>query len=122
MFSYCTRVLNLSDAEADLRINVPTLVTSESARLRLDVVANPRPTGPDAPAVVLALAPSRYKVQFTASQELHHKLARLRELMRSKVPDGVLPCHAHHELQSEHDFGPLRRRRRKGGPPIAPTP
>jgi hypothetical protein len=36
------------------------------------------------------LAPARYKVQFTASVELHDKLERLRALMRSKVPDGDL--------------------------------
>ena len=42
------------------------------------------------PAVVEPLAPSRYKVQFTASAELHDKLERLRALMRSSVPDGDL--------------------------------
>jgi 5-methylcytosine-specific restriction endonuclease McrA len=68
----------------------PVSVTPDSARLRLDGVASPRPTGPAAPAVVLPLAPSRYKVQFTASQEVHDKLARLRDLMRSRVPDGDL--------------------------------
>lgn len=36
------------------------------------------------------LAPARYKVQFTASAELHDKLERLRALMRSEVPDGDL--------------------------------
>jgi 5-methylcytosine-specific restriction endonuclease McrA len=40
--------------------------------------------------VVEPLAPSRYKVQFTASAELHDKLERLRALMRSSVPDGDL--------------------------------
>ncbi len=34
--------------------------------------------------------PSRYRVQFTASAELHDKLERLRALMRSSVPDGDL--------------------------------
>ena len=42
------------------------------------------------PAVVEPLAPARYKVQFTASAELHDKLERLRGLMRSSVPDGDL--------------------------------
>jgi hypothetical protein len=42
------------------------------------------------PAVVVPLAPARYKVQFTARKELHEKLERLRDLMRSKVPDGDL--------------------------------
>lgn len=42
------------------------------------------------PATVQALAPARYKVQFTASAELHDKLERLQALMRSSVPDGDL--------------------------------
>jgi hypothetical protein len=42
------------------------------------------------PAVVEPLSPARYKVQFTASAELHHKLERLSALMRSEIPDGDL--------------------------------
>ena len=42
------------------------------------------------PALVEPLAPARYKVQFTASAELHDKLERLRALMRPSVPDGDL--------------------------------
>lgn len=42
------------------------------------------------PSAVVPLAPQRYKVQFTASAELHDKLERLKALMRSKVPDGDL--------------------------------
>jgi len=41
-------------------------------------------------AVVEPLSPARYKVQFTASAELHDKLERLCALMRSEVPDGDL--------------------------------
>lgn len=41
-------------------------------------------------AAVEPLAPGRYKVQFTASAELHEKLERLRGLMRSSVPGGDL--------------------------------
>ena len=41
-------------------------------------------------AVVEPLSPDRYKVQFTASAELHDKLERLQALMRSEVPDGDL--------------------------------
>ena len=48
--------------------------------------ASPRPRH----AVVEPLAPGRYKVQFTASAELHDKLERLQALMRSSVPDGDL--------------------------------
>jgi len=36
------------------------------------------------------LSPARYRVQFTASAQLHDKLERLRALMRSRVPDGDL--------------------------------
>ncbi len=41
-------------------------------------------------AAVAPLSPARYKVQFTASEELHSKLERLIALMRSEVPDGDL--------------------------------
>ncbi len=44
------------------------------------------PVRPAKPAVVEPLAPARYKVQFTASAELHEKLERLCALM----PDGDL--------------------------------
>ena len=50
-----------------------------------------RPASPRArPAEVAPLAPGRYRVQFTASAELHDKLERLRALMRPSVPDGDL--------------------------------
>ena len=53
--------------------------------------ASIRPASPRTqPAVVVPLAPARYKVQFTASAELHDKLERLRALMRPSVPDGDL--------------------------------
>ena len=52
---------------------------------------NPSPVvSPGPRAVVQPLSPGRYRVQFTASAELHHKLERLRALMRTKVPDGDL--------------------------------
>ncbi|HUG54822.1 MAG TPA: HNH endonuclease [Vicinamibacteria bacterium] len=41
-------------------------------------------------ALVEALAPGRYKVQFTASAAFCEKLDRLKALMRSSVPDGDL--------------------------------
>jgi hypothetical protein len=67
----------------------PSAVPPETSLLRLDAVVN-APAPPTAPAVVVPLAPARYKVQFTASSELQGKLERLRALMRSKVPDGDL--------------------------------
>jgi 5-methylcytosine-specific restriction endonuclease McrA len=36
------------------------------------------------------LSPGRYKVEFTAGQALHDKLAQLRDLLRHQVPDGEL--------------------------------
>ena len=42
------------------------------------------------PAVVEPLSPARYKVQFTASAELHDKLERLQALMRTQVQHGDL--------------------------------
>jgi 5-methylcytosine-specific restriction endonuclease McrA len=51
-----------------------------------DGVAGP----PSRPAIVEPLSPARYRVQFTASAELHDKLRRLSLLMRSQVPDGDL--------------------------------
>jgi hypothetical protein len=54
------------------------------AWLRLPLPARPRP------AVVEPLSPARYKVQFTASAELHDKLERLQALLRTQVQDGDL--------------------------------
>jgi len=50
------------------------------------------PSGLPAPrrGTVEPLAPSRYRVQFTASTELKRKLERLQELVRTTVPDGDL--------------------------------
>ena len=45
---------------------------------------------PAKPAVVEPIAPARWKVQFTASNELRAKIERLRALMRSSVPEGDL--------------------------------
>ncbi len=41
-------------------------------------------------SAVEPLSPARYKVQFTASAELHDKLERLSALMRSEIPGGDL--------------------------------
>jgi hypothetical protein len=72
---------------------------TDTAPLRSDGGAEPpdplRPDGvassvTSSRAAIQCLSPSRYKVQFTASAELSHKLERLRALMRSEVPDGDL--------------------------------
>ena len=66
----------------------PDGVGTAEAELRPDGAGSP--TRRERPAVVAPLAPGRYKVQFTASAELHEKLERLRGLMRASVPDGDL--------------------------------
>jgi hypothetical protein len=48
------------------------------------------PAMPARPAVVSPLAPERYKVQFTASAELHAKLREAQALLRHQIPDGDL--------------------------------
>ena len=40
------------------------------------------------PAVVLPLAPARYKIQFTVDEQALAQLRRARALMRHRVPDG----------------------------------
>ena len=52
---------------------------------RPDDVREPRRRG-----TVEPLGAARYRVQFTASQELHDKLERLQALMRTTHPDGDL--------------------------------
>jgi 5-methylcytosine-specific restriction endonuclease McrA len=68
----------------------PAGIATPEPGLRPDGVVASAAVGPARPAVVAPLAPGRYKVQFTASAELHDKLERLRALMRSSVPDGDL--------------------------------
>ncbi len=74
--------------------SAPEPVRSERAlpqaalELRPDGVASTITSTPR--LTIEALAPARYKVQFTASAELRDKLERLRVLMRSQVPSGDL--------------------------------
>jgi hypothetical protein len=52
-------------------------------------LSSPVPPPPPArPAVVLPLAPARYKVQFTVDEEAFAQLRRAQALMRHRVPDG----------------------------------
>jgi hypothetical protein len=73
------------------------------AELSTELVPGTALDGPPAPSsgaappslrapvpVVEPLSPSRYKIQFTAGEELHNDLERLRALLRSEVPDGDL--------------------------------
>lgn len=79
--------------------------TAPAAQLRPDAVKNetppdtvplvqPSPPAPPPrtppPPVVQPLAPSRYRVTFTASAEFRDKLERLTALVRPSVPDGDL--------------------------------
>jgi hypothetical protein len=97
-------------AELDPRTEAPAVIrklparraeSRPSAELRPDAVE--APTGEPGPGriqeasappperhTVEPLAPARYKVQFTASADLHDKLGRLQDLMRASVPDGDL--------------------------------
>ena len=64
----------------------PDGVASADSEVRLEAVPGVAP--PDMPRTTVApLAPARYKVQFTASAELHDKLQRLQALIRSSAPD-----------------------------------
>ena len=76
--------------------------------LRLDGVAPPAsaPATPAKPAVVEPLAPTRYKVQFTASAELHNKLERLTALM----PGADLASIVEAAVVSAVQCGPAHRR------------
>jgi hypothetical protein len=74
---------------------VEPFATGTGMATRCDIQGEP--TGPLAgpkpqarPAVIEPLSPARYKVQFTASQELRDLLERLTALMRAEVPDGDL--------------------------------
>ena len=55
-------------------------------------------SSPTRHTVVEPLSPGRYRVQFTASAELHDKLERLRALLRSQVPDGDLAAVVDHAV------------------------
>jgi hypothetical protein len=68
----------------DPEVLVPERVTF------LPTPAQARSTASAPRSVVEPLSPAKYKIQFTASAELHDKLERLRALMRSSVPDGDL--------------------------------
>jgi hypothetical protein len=73
---------------------VPTTLQAASAsgilapalQLRPDAVGG----GPASASKIEPVAPDRYRVRFTASGEMRDKLERLKDLMRSSVPDGDL--------------------------------
>ncbi len=72
----------------------PQSATPESVRptVKTDALQRQMPSAmaltPTRPAVVAPLAPERYKIQFTASREMHDKLRRAQDLLRHTIPDG----------------------------------
>jgi hypothetical protein len=82
--------------EAEATQQAATSVQASAAVPPAEVVGRPAVAQSTAvvhtrgPADIQPLGRARYKVQFTASAELHDKLERLRALMRSQVPDGDL--------------------------------
>ena len=79
-------VLPIPDAVASSPGASASSVASASSRHE-DAVPHPVPAPT---ACFQPLAPSRYKVHFTAGAELRDKLERLRALLRSEVPNGDL--------------------------------
>lgn len=69
-----------------------------TAAVTCDLVSSPespaaevvRPVSHPVPPSITPLAPARYKVQFTAGQELHDKIERARALLAHRVPGGDL--------------------------------
>ena len=70
------------------RVELGAIKTGLNGTLRAGAVL--ASTSPARPSTVELLAPSRHRVQFTASDELRGKLERLQALMRTTVPDGDL--------------------------------
>jgi hypothetical protein len=68
-------------------VNAEPSRQDESERAPTPIRASPAPS---APPVTVALAPDRYKIQFTASREFHDKLRRAQALLRHAVPTGDL--------------------------------
>lgn len=58
--------------------------------ISIDPAPCPSPVLSSRPAKVKAIAPERYKIQFTISRETHDKLRRVQDLLRHAVPTGDL--------------------------------
>jgi hypothetical protein len=80
----CREVADLATSSANQGASTGTVPLLDIAS-PMTVASVPRVA-----AVVAPIAPSRYKVQFTASSELHDKIERARGLLRHQVPDGDL--------------------------------
>jgi hypothetical protein len=119
------------DAEPADRIEVDQAVVSASPKsvavvpplvslARAEASGGPelRPDGVgSARCLVEPLAPSRYKVQFTASAEHKDKLERLQALLHSEVPDGDLGAIIDRAVTDKLDRLEARRYSKRGSPP-----
>ena len=75
-----------------------TQAVSSGARPQAAAATELRPDGVGPRPVVVPLAPSRYKVQFTASADLRDKLERLQALLSTQLPCGDLGAVIEHAV------------------------
>lgn len=69
---------------------VSTMALAAAPAFQSAATSPPTPTQPLARPAVVPTAPERYKVQFTASADMHAKLRRAQDLLRHQIPDGDL--------------------------------
>lgn len=90
-------VRKLPARPAESGVEVPGAATSATAPPQSSPAAPPSPIAATSPAVsvpatprplVLPLAPDRYRITFTASQDTTRKLELVQDLLRHAVPDG----------------------------------
>ena len=101
-------------------VRIPGAANVTSIQLRPDAVQDGSPDPPaEQPvprAVVEVLAPTRYKIQFTADAELREMLERLQGLMRAEVPDGDIAAIVKRALQEKLERLEARRHGRTKAP------
>jgi hypothetical protein len=68
-------------APPEPRAAIPPLAAPSAAPIETSARPGPRP-------VISALAPERYRVQFTVGAATHEKLRRVQDLLRREIPDG----------------------------------
>jgi hypothetical protein len=66
----------------------PSSVPGVMSAAQPAVLDAPAPRLPSPPPIVQALAPERYRIQFTASRTMHDKLRLAQALMRHRIPSG----------------------------------
>lgn len=62
--------------------------SEEPRELPRELLGGPTAEAPCRPALIAPLAPRRYLIRMTVSEETHQKLQRARDLLRHVVPDG----------------------------------